>query len=118
MNVTLYFYLSFTFSAVTSEPWSAEDENELRAMMSRLKAERANVQGTVVVLECLHAVDIVEPRLKGQQIRRMDLETAVLMQVCSAYALYFIKVFYRDIRRFLTDLSIMELGLSHPSWIC
>lgn len=48
--------------------------------MSRLKAERANVQGTVVVLECLHAVDIVEPRLKGQQIRRMDLETAVLMQ--------------------------------------
>lgn len=59
-----------------------EDEQRLRRHISRLKGERAMVRSTVVELESVH----VEPlnsknTISLAEARKLDLETAVLMQV-------------------------------------
>ena len=62
--------------------WCVEDEQRLRRHISRLKGERAMVRSTVVELESVH----VEPlnsknTISLAEARKLDLETAVLMQV-------------------------------------
>ncbi|KAL1508848.1 hypothetical protein ABEB36_003678 [Hypothenemus hampei] len=61
-------------------PWTAEDELRLREHVSKLKAERSNIQGTYVVLE---STQVENPPIRPatvQESRKMDLEMAVLMQ--------------------------------------
>jgi len=61
--------------------WTAGDEQRLRETISKLKVEHSRVRNTVVQLERPH-VDILKPELPLplSEIRKLDLETAVLMQ--------------------------------------
>lgn len=70
---------SFYRSEVT---WTVENEERLRRHLSRLKGDRAMVRSTAVELESVH----VEPlnsknTISLAEARKLDLETAVLMQV-------------------------------------
>lgn len=49
--------------------------------MSRLKAERSNIQGTYVTLESTQVENLPVRPSSSQEARKMDLEMAVLMQV-------------------------------------
>lgn len=63
--------------------WCVEDEQRLRRHISRLKGERAMVRSTVVELESVHAEPLNSKNtISLAEARKLDLETAVLMQVC------------------------------------
>ncbi|CAH1168822.1 unnamed protein product [Phyllotreta striolata] len=62
------------------EPWTSEHEMRLREHVSRLKAERSNIQGTYVVLESTQLENMPVRPSSTQEARKMDLEMAVLMQ--------------------------------------
>lgn len=68
-------------------PWTDEDDQKLRAQMSKLKAHRTSIQNTVVLLESPYSPDVEKNASSNRSAeslqmenRRMDLETAVLMQ--------------------------------------
>lgn len=64
--------------------WSEENETKLRSHVSKLKAQRSSVEGTTIMLESLHMENPPATTRHGsvsQDVRKLDLETAVLMQV-------------------------------------
>lgn len=64
-------------------PWTKEDDFRLRSHISKLKGNRASVQGTVVQLESPFYTEINPSTIHDESpasTKRMDLETAVLMQ--------------------------------------
>lgn len=62
-------------------PWTDEDDIRLRGHVSKLKGQRASIQNTVVTLESPFCGDQnANDELSQMTNRRMDLETAVLMQ--------------------------------------
>ncbi|XP_076252294.1 colorectal mutant cancer protein isoform X3 [Rhynchophorus ferrugineus] len=63
-----------------NEPWTSEHELRLREHVSRLKAERSNIQGTCVALESTQVENTPVRPSSSQEARKMDLEMAVLMQ--------------------------------------
>ncbi|XP_017889893.1 colorectal mutant cancer protein isoform X2 [Ceratina calcarata] len=72
---------SIVLSDESEVSWSVDDEQRLRRHISRLKGERAMVRSTVMELESVH----VEPlnsknTISLAEARKLDLETAVLMQ--------------------------------------
>ncbi|XP_074025358.1 colorectal mutant cancer protein isoform X2 [Leptinotarsa decemlineata] len=64
----------------SEEPWTPGHEMRLREHVSRLKAERSNIQGTYVVLESTQVENVPVRPSSSQEARKMDLEMAVLMQ--------------------------------------
>lgn len=59
-----------------------EDEQRLRRHISRLKGERTMVRSTAVELESVHAEPLNSKNtISLAEARKLDLETAVLMQV-------------------------------------
>ncbi|KAK9745908.1 PDZ domain of MCC-2 bdg protein for Usher syndrome [Popillia japonica] len=62
------------------EPWTTEHENRLREHVSRLKADRSNIQGTYVTLESTQVENVPIRPSCSQEARKVDLELAVLMQ--------------------------------------
>lgn len=66
---------------VISEPWTVDHEKRLREHVSRLKQERSTIQGTFVSLESTHLENMPIVPASTQEIRKMDLEMAVLLQV-------------------------------------
>ncbi|KAJ8911022.1 hypothetical protein NQ315_016591 [Exocentrus adspersus] len=62
------------------EPWTSDHELRLREHVSRLKAERSNIQGTYVALESTHVENVPVRPSSSQEARKLDLEMAVLMQ--------------------------------------
>lgn len=62
--------------------WGPGDENRLRELISRLKMDRSRVRDTIVELESVQA-ESLSTRLPVSlaEARKLDLETAVLMQV-------------------------------------
>lgn len=69
------------YVSCSEEVWSAEHETRLREHVSRLKAERSNIQGTYVALESMQVENVPYRPSCSQEARKMDLEMAVLMQV-------------------------------------
>ncbi|KAG5871006.1 Colorectal mutant cancer protein [Gonioctena quinquepunctata] len=67
-------------SVGSEDPWTSEHEVRLRDHVSRLKAERSNIQGTYVVLESTQVENVPIRPSSNQEARKMDLEMAVLMQ--------------------------------------
>ncbi|ERL94457.1 hypothetical protein D910_11734 [Dendroctonus ponderosae] len=63
-----------------NETWTGEHELRLREHVSRLKAERSNIQGTYVTLESTQVENVPIRPSSSQETRKMDLEMAVLMQ--------------------------------------
>ncbi|XP_050302509.1 colorectal mutant cancer protein isoform X2 [Anthonomus grandis grandis] len=63
-----------------SESWTTDHELRLREHVSRLKAERSNIQGTYVTLESTQVENAPVRPSSCQEARKMDLEMAVLMQ--------------------------------------
>lgn len=62
-------------------PWTKEDDYRLRSHISKLKGYRASVQNTIVTLESPFYSDAESNKSEDSaSSRRMDLETAVLMQ--------------------------------------
>lgn len=62
--------------------WCVEDEQRLRRHISRLKGERTMVRSTAVELESVHAEPLNSKNtISLAEARKLDLETAVLMQV-------------------------------------
>lgn len=66
-------------------PWTKEDDFRLRSHISKLKGYRASVQNTIVTLESPFYSDVTSSTSGGggespSASKRMDLETAVLMQ--------------------------------------
>lgn len=77
-------------SSQVSEPWTVEDDNRLRNHVSKLKGRRSAVQNTVVDLESpfnsdynkiRNALEVKKDRKTGDSCS-VDLEMAILMQVC------------------------------------
>ncbi|CAH1283256.1 unnamed protein product [Diabrotica balteata] len=64
----------------SDEPWNNDHEMRLREHVSRLKADRSNIQGTYVVLESTQLEYVPVRPSSTQEARKMDLEMAVLMQ--------------------------------------
>ncbi|XP_057668163.1 colorectal mutant cancer protein isoform X2 [Diorhabda carinulata] len=64
----------------SNETWTSEHEVRLREHVSRLKAERSNIQGTYVILESTQLENVPVRPSSSQEARKMDLEMAVLMQ--------------------------------------
>lgn len=62
--------------------WGPSDEQRLRELISRLKMDRSRVRDTVVELESVQA-ETLSTRMPVSlaEARKLDLETAVLMQV-------------------------------------
>ncbi|XP_029669137.1 colorectal mutant cancer protein isoform X1 [Formica exsecta] len=61
--------------------WNVEDEQRLRRHISRLKGERTMVRSTAVELESVHAEPLnTKNTISLAEARKLDLETAVLMQ--------------------------------------
>ncbi|KAM0725925.1 Colorectal mutant cancer protein [Formica fusca] len=61
--------------------WNVEDEQRLRRHISRLKGERTMVRSTAVELESVHAEPLNSKNtISLAEARKLDLETAVLMQ--------------------------------------
>jgi hypothetical protein len=76
---SLYYALPLSRSEVT---WNVEDEQRLRRHISRLKGERTMVRSTAVELESVHAEPLNSKNsISLAEARKLDLETAVLMQV-------------------------------------
>ncbi|XP_071866392.1 colorectal mutant cancer protein isoform X1 [Bombus fervidus] len=72
---------SIVLSDESEVAWSVEDEQRLRRHISRLKGERAMVRSTVVELESVHAEPLNSKNtISLAEARKLDLETAVLMQ--------------------------------------
>lgn len=72
-------------SSTNTQPWTAYDDDRLRDHVSKLKGQRASIQNTVVNLEspfCDDSIDGSVPVSDAKKLenRRMDLETAVLLQ--------------------------------------
>ncbi|XP_066248509.1 colorectal mutant cancer protein isoform X1 [Euwallacea similis] len=63
-----------------NEQWTPEHELRLREHVSKLKAERSNIQGTYVALESAQVENAPVRPSSVQESRKMDLEMAVLMQ--------------------------------------
>ncbi|XP_065156783.1 colorectal mutant cancer protein isoform X2 [Atheta coriaria] len=63
-----------------NDPWTTDHENRLREHVSRLKAERSNIQGTYVALESTQIENAPTRAASSQESRKIDLEMAVLMQ--------------------------------------
>lgn len=63
-------------------PWTKEDDCRLRSHISKLKGHRASVQSTIVTLESPFYSDAASNHSGDSPTssKRMDLETAVLMQ--------------------------------------
>lgn len=64
--------------------WTPRHEARLREHVSRLKQERANVRNTCVEFESMHTTACQTPpptQNANSEQRKMDLETAVLLQV-------------------------------------
>ena len=61
--------------------WTPREERRLREHIGKLKAERSTVRTTVLELESPH-VEPISTRhpVSLAEARKMDLETAVLMQ--------------------------------------
>lgn len=66
---------------VTHSEWNSGDEAKLRDQLNRLKSERNTIKNTVVELESPNVQPFVNI-LNLAEARKLDLETAVLMQVC------------------------------------
>lgn len=60
----------------------------MREHVSRLKAERSNIQGTYVTLESTQVENIPVRPSCSQEARKLDLEMAVLLQVKFAHFFY------------------------------
>ncbi|XP_063979166.1 colorectal mutant cancer protein isoform X1 [Diachasmimorpha longicaudata] len=61
--------------------WSVDDEQRLRRHISKLKGDRAMVRSTAVELETVHVEPINSKNtISLAEARKLDLETAVLMQ--------------------------------------
>ncbi|XP_017758142.1 PREDICTED: colorectal mutant cancer protein isoform X2 [Eufriesea mexicana] len=72
---------SIVLSDESEVAWCVEDEQRLRRHISRLKGERAMVRSTVVELESVHAEPLNSKNtISLAEARKLDLETAVLMQ--------------------------------------
>ena len=68
--------------------WGQGEERRLRDHIGKLKTERSTVRGTVVELESCNAEPVVSRQpISLAEARKLDLETAVLMQVC-LYVIY------------------------------
>lgn len=69
-------------SKETMGPWTKEDDFRLRSHISKLKGYRASVQSTIVTLESPFYSDAASNHSGDSPTasKRMDLETAVLMQ--------------------------------------
>lgn len=72
-------------SAANAKPWTDNDDTRLRDHVSKLKGQRASIQNTVVNLESPFCDDTMSRAVpvsdaKKLENRRMDLETAVLLQ--------------------------------------
>jgi len=66
--------------------WGQGEERRLRDHIGKLKTERSAVRGTIVELESCHAEPVVSRQpISLAEARKLDLETAVLMQVCSYF---------------------------------
>lgn len=76
----------FSRNRERNKPWRKDDDNRLRSHISKLKGSRASVQNTVVVLESpYHSDETNKSEISSKcedetTLKRMDLETAVLMQ--------------------------------------
>ncbi|XP_026831011.1 colorectal mutant cancer protein isoform X1 [Ooceraea biroi] len=72
---------SMVLSDESEVTWSVEDEQRLRRHISRLKGERTMVRSTAVELESVHAEPLNSKNtISLAEARKLDLETAVLMQ--------------------------------------
>ncbi|XP_053977947.1 colorectal mutant cancer protein isoform X2 [Hylaeus volcanicus] len=72
---------SIVLSDESEVTWSVEDEQRLRRHISRLKGERAMVRSTAVELESIHSEPLNSKNtISLAEARKLDLETAVLMQ--------------------------------------
>lgn len=78
-------------ASISTTPWTDKDDQKLREQMSKLKGQRTTIQNTVVILESPYKD--YEPiamqtsinaksleAMQQQDNRKIDLETAVLMQ--------------------------------------
>ncbi|KAJ8962153.1 hypothetical protein NQ318_018110 [Aromia moschata] len=82
-DVLLSPWQNHVYSSPTTEndeQWTSEHEMRLRDHVSRLKAERSNIQGTYVALESTHIENPPVRPSSNQEARKIDLEMAVLMQ--------------------------------------
>ena len=109
--MTNNFYKYKTFRSEVT--WSEEDEQRLRRHISKLKVERSMVRSTTVELESVHAEPLNSKNtISLAEARKLDLETAVLMQVrinlstLEKSTVYISKIL-RDFKRFqrLQDIS-------------
>ncbi|XP_022904882.2 colorectal mutant cancer protein isoform X1 [Onthophagus taurus] len=73
-------HINNTPTIENDESWTTDHENRLREHVSRLKAERSNIQGTYVVLESTQVDHVPIRPSSSQEARKLDLEMAVLMQ--------------------------------------
>ncbi|XP_015434832.1 PREDICTED: colorectal mutant cancer protein [Dufourea novaeangliae] len=72
---------SIVLSDESEVTWSVDDEQRLRRHISRLKGDRAMVRSTAVELESVHAEPLNSKNtISLAEARKLDLETAVLMQ--------------------------------------
>ncbi|XP_076631367.1 colorectal mutant cancer protein isoform X3 [Colletes latitarsis] len=72
---------SIILSDESEVTWSVDDEQRLRRHIGRLKGERAMVRSTAVELESIHAEPLNSKHtISLAEVRKLDLETAVLMQ--------------------------------------
>ncbi|XP_031843276.1 colorectal mutant cancer protein isoform X2 [Nomia melanderi] len=72
---------SIVLSDEADVTWCVEDEQRLRRHISRLKGDRAMVRSTAVELESVHAEPLNSKNtISLAEARKLDLETAVLMQ--------------------------------------
>lgn len=75
-------YTFFSYDDRSEVMWNVEDEQRLRRHISRLKGERTMVRSTAVELESVHAEPLNSKNtISLAEARKLDLETAVLMQV-------------------------------------
>ncbi|XP_067217257.1 colorectal mutant cancer protein isoform X3 [Linepithema humile] len=72
---------SMVLSDESEVTWNVDDEQRLRRHISRLKGERTMVRSTAVELESVHAEPLNSKNtISLAEARKLDLETAVLMQ--------------------------------------
>ncbi|XP_011639753.1 colorectal mutant cancer protein isoform X2 [Pogonomyrmex barbatus] len=72
---------SMVLSDESEVTWNVEDEQRLRRHIGRLKGERTMVRSTAVELESVHAEPLNSKNtISLAEARKLDLETAVLMQ--------------------------------------
>ncbi|XP_072767722.1 colorectal mutant cancer protein isoform X4 [Anoplolepis gracilipes] len=72
---------SMILSDESEVTWNVDDEQRLRRHISRLKGERTMVRSTAVELESVHAEPLNSKNtISLAEARKLDLETAVLMQ--------------------------------------